>query len=338
MDTFQENDQSQRFGGIVRKHADPEIPRRYVEEAIRDFQTEGRTHRGAAPDCILRVKELWKAQADQYREWERKRTSGPENLEGTEEVGISDRQPDNQALSTRLLDYLLPGVQELRKELFPKSGSEPPYRSLEKATKWIERQAHLETPGQFSDQVLRYPDTRHARTRNGQLVYPGARAVPIPPGSPLVKLKQYVQQASRVTGYREAALVDFVLTGRPHVLPRVSISRGGLIPSHRGAGVVKTSVFTITLRAQKVIWEDLRAAFKAIDRIQRSETAGLSEPSLAVVAAIKRLGGVPPRGKRKFWKKVSESEEVAPYKLRPENVDKRYRRFPEELRRSLVQE
>jgi hypothetical protein len=213
-------------------------------------------------------------------------------------------------------------------EFFPRSGAEPPYPSLEKAIRWIEGEANRKTPGDFSDLVLRYPNPRG----------PGARAAAIPEGSCLVKLKEYVQKASRVIGYREAPLVDFVLTGPRHLLPRVSITRAGLIPGRLGPGMVKTSVFTITLRAEKVIWEDLRAAFKAIDGIQRSETGGLSESSLAVVAAIKRLGGVPPRGKRKFWKRVSKSKGVAPYKLRPETVDRRYRRFPEELRRSLVQE
>ncbi len=160
-------------------------------------------------------------------------------------------------------------------------------------------------------------------------IKPGCTAagvVAVPARSDLVALKHFVARAARSTHFSEAALVDYVLTGFEHVVPRLTVGMSfstGPRPFE----------FRFTILGENLAREDFRQAFEAYQKVQRLHPglapAGsgrrVGKETAKMLLLILKWGGVPRVNGRvdgSFWASIGEV-----LGLSPDAVRKRFERL-----------
>jgi hypothetical protein len=215
---------------------------------------------------------------------------------------VFEYSADNLSRSEKMLELIRPVVEKLRLELFGKR--EAPFADYDAALRWIGEEAPAEATAFFEktgDMRARVKELdgeieRLVLERNeleesyltGTVDY---RTVPVQlasgfrtfPGTMLRTLALTVRSMAAITNFRENHLTVYVLVGIKPVQKLIDISVYG----------------PVSVRDLVAFY---RRHFPAVKRARR-----ISPASLAIVEFIKARGGVPAKGKMKFWENAARA-------------------------------
>ncbi len=299
------------FGSEVRSHKPPDLPDFALEEAIAYFVDIGQTSRSDIRKCIQLAGVISRAILAQ----------GPKTKSGLGEF-VQKLSPDRLITSEYILKLIRPDVEAVRRKLF--GNPDPPFKKYKEAIAWFERESRKKGKERTLEKVFdrSYRKwVRHAaqlqkltakcivsprlKARIITYVKPGdewTHSVPVRLGTPLATLEDFLRKAEKRTGFPQPALVIHVLTPIPLVLPRWSLSYTPPVGEYKPRGL-----FTVKIIAQTVSWEDMRTIYKAINwTVGRSRASILDETDQVLLGVMKRLGGIPARGKMEYWRRVAE--------------------------------
>jgi hypothetical protein len=173
--------------------------------------------------------------------------------------------------------------------------------------------------------------------KHSELLYakPGeawAYALVTRPGSSLYQLGEISRQMSEATGFAQSALVAYILSDIPPLLP---VARWQIqSPSRQlptGEDLVRQEV-TLTFCSGFVTSDQLKALHRHIRQAFGQEKAkDLSEEDCELLKLVDERGGIPPRGKMRFWEAIArEFSARRGVVYKPDRLRMRYHRLKEE--------
>ncbi len=311
-----------------------------VLRALEEFKGQGWTRsQGDIQACLARMTEL-----------DEERASGP----GADRLDpVLDPTVDLAAADA--FEQLEAGAAALRVELF--GDPTAPFQSLNEAGAWIRREKE-KAAGRQIDQTqlssLLQAAFKACRELGDYLEVavdptPSARTLSYleeqsgPDGGFVIrregvfysdvslwKLQSFVSSASRETGLPEADIVAFVLAWK-------QVSRRANVHWVELSFPPKALQTIITIPKRFPVWADMRKAYKVI-REARVNRRLLDKTGSCLVRVIRQRGGLPAKGKMRFWKEVSEQvkKELALKRFTERAALRRYERFPLALREELM--
>ncbi|HHV78527.1 MAG TPA: hypothetical protein GXX40_02745 [Firmicutes bacterium] len=228
--------------------------------------------------------------------------------------------------SEMLLADLLPLCKVLRKKLF--STEEPPFSSIREAGEWIERTAEQERQRKLAEYgeerrkayelvrelSLKYDLGVWLETRS--LPYPGedgwVHRVPIWAKTPLSLLEYWSRRVSEGTGFSQAGVVGWILTGRKPLVPPVT-TRTSLCCcnelEYEGVTVpgLTAKQLTVTFRANlsQAEWTSLRGQLNEF--FGKIKKKAFNDCHATIWRLVNDCGGPPSKGQEGasvFWETI----------------------------------
>lgn len=320
--------QGVQFRRWVEEKKPPGISASALDRAIERSLSAGRNQRKDVAECIVLASALEDPPEPQKQD--------PRPL------GIFDLyRSDTSITEDVLLETIADEVKRIRVEIFGKARA--PFRSYQKAVEWIEAEEQRDRARRKSDLARVFELIDQVRNLADELTEAMGRPVALSMSTPLlqyykpgkgvlgVKVKRdskllplqiFAQSASYSTGFTDESLVAYALAGVRPRLARITI--GTTISS--GLTPPKT---TITILTQRPSWEDLRSVYQLIKeetRVKRPRL--LDETANALVSAIRKLGGIPQKGKNQFWGLVQKELAKGGNHLSIDAIRMRYNRLP----------
>lgn len=250
-----------------------------------------------------------------------------------DEQGISFLRltPSLQIDSDRLAGTITPEVERLRLEYFGKTKA--PFRSLSRSAKWIEslggnvprpsepdlaRAGALEVEAsqimEICGSLLHCEYETKCIRRWLAYAKPDSRyvhRVAAPPGSKLALLERASRDLSECTGFSQAGIVAYILTGERPLLPFARITRRHRSHGNRAPAVLESKRAVIELHSRDVTFEQFRQLYLHIrEALNIRRAKSLSEEDRVFLEFVRSLGGEHEnngkRGKTKkaFWGKA----------------------------------
>jgi hypothetical protein len=298
---------------VLRK-APGDLPIGEVRAALKDFHERHRTTQGDVADCIAQARKS----AEKREPCSPDGPSAPSLFGGIE--------PDTATTSEVLLEQMRPHLEALRGGIW--GSPDPPFARYDEAIAWIEAEAGRECPRDHSEDPEKLlSDTQdltgrwdrftgapvtlsisrpeiHYLKRLGSAVV--EQAVKVSYGSPLLRLKEFVELTSLACGLEESTLACHVLTGKGPGLARLSV--GFAVASYPE----KAPKVWITLRKRKVTFQDLRDAFAMIQHLEQEAITNppvlVDRKDRAIFEAIQRRGKLPRKNRRvpgEKWEEIA---------------------------------
>jgi hypothetical protein len=144
------------------------------------------------------------------------------------------------------------------------------------------------------------------------------------------RLNQFTHAESERTGLKPSQILVFVLSGE-----RLELGSGTQI-SERFFGTMAVTKTTFEIPSELPSYEDVRKIFRLNLRM-RGNRKGLSDKRKVIIEEIENAGGVPKKGKGKFWgemaKKVSKKTGE---RLSADATRKCFGRFTYQIQRNLL--
>ena len=331
------------FALAVRIAASSDLSPDTVEKAIRHYQTTGKHSRGEVSDAIGLAAMLQDtAQAGATKEG------------GTVQNApfVGPLVPETVITTDLLVDQIRPEVEKLRKQLF--GSTAPPFPDYSDAIDWIDGEKQSirdELEAEETQRVSGIKDEIHtlmqemARLRDRSLTFilqapylsyasaedDSTLRTPLPWDSPLYALRALVVETSQLTGFTEASLVAYVLSGEQPVVPRIAMSNEVLVAP------VRLRKLTVTIQAREPCREDFLTAY-ALYKKERGKTRArrMDGTDLAIFKLVREHGGSPQKDPGEFWDTLSnELERREAIKLKPISVRRRFERFPQQYRDAM---
>ncbi len=260
--------------------------------------------------------------------------------------------PDTLVCSMLLAAQIKPDVQALRLRLF--ETSEPPFTDYNDAVDWIEQECEegkiehspedsaryerefREELNEFADRwgaVLgfRYdiqpkrPGIMFANLRRNR-----AYRRPYNSQSKIGPLHCFAEQTSTKTGFSEQSLVAYVLSGIESIIPEMSLSFRSSLPFLK-----QIEQATVVIRKPNICENDFRRAYASLKEattirdsanqvVGKSRASLLKDKDVVIIRAIRKLGGIPPKGKGRndFWSRMVEElksqgiDDIGPHGVR----------------------
>lgn len=328
--------------GVIERAAElpAHISDRAAIQAVEEFERRGSLGTpGEVQACLARALEIEN-----------------QSFVASEDGGLEEAlDPTVDLQAGEAFDALKESAAELRKVLF--GNPAPPFQGLDEAGKWIRKekekagsreldrekferlygaanQACIEL-GEYLDvnltldvrsRVLNY----YEEPNRGQDRAVIRREGVFRSDRRLWQLQSFVASAHKETGLHEADVVALVLTG---LAPKRKI----LVEWAELSFPPKCLQTTITIPKRFPVWADLRAAYQVIQEA-RERRRLLDETGSCLIDAIRRLGGLPAKGKMKFWRDVAElvREYLGDASFTDKAARMRYGRLPASIRAELV--
>lgn len=246
-----------------------------------------------------------------------------EEAAGHKNLNTISTDVETAAISLLLTEKIKPEVEKLRIRIFGKS--DPPFPDYEDAVDWIERECHKGKPELSASEMARYdkeynkelsafadrwsavfgyretiqperPGLRYAHLGLKRVIKVGYWT-----DSRIGALHDFAERASKRTGFPEHAVVAYLLSGIEPFIPDVSMSWPTMLLTE---GLPE---ITVTFRRVNIRELDFRKAYSFVkEKLGGKRPNSLKAKDLAIIKAIRELGGIPPVKKGKFWVRVQE--------------------------------
>ena len=269
----------------------------------------------------------------------------------SEEPGFEEELPKLDPFQPeKVYDELEEPVKDLRKDIF--GSDEPPFPQWDDAVSWIQLELSQvkETPKNPElDKALQIrirelkQDLEAFYDRKVDLLWPmlrldyparfddgfAVRRFGVPKSHRAFRrLAEFQFATSQRTGLQPTVILIFVLSGlRTPLAFNFQISQQII-----GTKIPET---ILKLGSAQPSWRELQAVYKYLLR-QRGNRKGLRTSTKILIAEIERAGGVPRKGKMKFWERIAESvTEQTGKKLSKGAARLCFRRLSDALKQSL---
>jgi len=287
-----------KFGAELHPYIEPVVKHLERMGRISEWEREGR-------DILREIQtHLCVARLQKEKEWEEEWGKGIDPLP----IGFTISQ------KLHIKKFIKPEVEKLRESIFGRKT--PPFSTLEEAVEWIEathkkEQENWQKTRKDRDVNLRKELKRLSRLFNTEigikasiLRYPhpkkGTGLIPVVQGGTLYKLQSKTEKLAKATFYNQATLVAYTLLDCELLPPRIRWTQH----LHHRTQPIPALTLEIPRPITKKKWDKLY--YEVVNPTFRG---GEIPPKYEeLYRLIKRLGGVPEKGKgmMKFWEKVCE--------------------------------
>ena len=327
----------QNFIDMVQARRSPMLPQIATERAIKFFvEVLNTTQWDDVHKCI----ELAGYFAEGFGE---DKPGGPMGVWSQMEVS-----PERLMSNKQMYAFIKAEVEAVRRKIF--RHPEPPFANYKEAVSWLESEARKESPDRKNkkafDRAYRewIAKGQELQKHTNGIVRCGlerktityakpddewTRSVVVDRGTSLATLEAFIRKASNQTGFSQPALVIHVLTPIRPVLPRWRLSYTPPLPFPGPARRIQVALLT-----QNVTSKDFRGIYRAINvLLRRKKAAHIDKIDQILFEAVNQLGGVPSKGKMKFWRAIwthCRSQGVRTFKA-PDAARIRYKRLQKKL-------
>ena len=277
-------------------------------------------------------------------------------------------KPNARIVEEQLLGAVEEKVRQIRQAIFGSPHARFTPEQYTQAVEWMEEVAEKAirrlTPEEFrrcnelefeirerTQELARLQEmdwTRQWLRPQVRYVKPGVTysTVPLYAGSasPLLPLVRGISEIAEATGFREPALVAYVLCGITPPWPRILWGVKSMVREFLDGTRIERQEATITLNDLTVSVQDIQ---RILQRLRKEH--GESRENTALCIILQRLGGVPPKPPLSFWREVvrewiGEGLEIHSSGPGAYDMDKaaralsrRFRRLPPEQQNALRQ-